>query len=383
MNKKKMVLVTTVPSTLETIFRGQPGHLASFYDLTLLSGEQNRLDDFSRAEGNIPYMVVPMVRGINPLSDIVSIWKMIEAFRKLKPDLVQSYTPKAGMVAMVAAWICRVPVRIHTFTGLIFPTSAGLKKKILILVDRLTCACATHIVPEGDGVKNDLIDYSITKKPLKKIGYGNIAGVDLDYFNPGSEEVLSGSRGLFRDFSLPVDSFLFCFVGRLNKDKGLTELVQAFKNLPDKAYLLIVGGLDDTAPISEFVIEEIEKNPRIIALGFQKDVRAALHLSDILVLPSYREGFPNVVLQAGAMGLPAIVTDVNGSNEIIEHGVNGWIVPSKNVAALQEAMELAMKQSNLDEMGQVAQERIRERFEQKAHWKRLREFYDRALQTVQ
>ena len=140
--------------------------------------------------------------------------------------MVHSMTPKAGLLSMMAAWVCRVPVRLHTFTGLVFPTSTGLKQKILIFTDRLTCACATHIVPEGEGVKNDLINYGITKKPLKVLGYGNVRGIDLKRFDPELPEVKADAEKIRKD-----GVFTFVSISRLVGDKGINELVEAFKRL--------------------------------------------------------------------------------------------------------------------------------------------------------
>lgn len=190
-----------------------------------------------------------MVRGINPLKDIVSVLKMVFLLSRERPLAVHSYTPKAGLVTMLAAWICRVPVRIHTFTGLIFPTQKGFKKSLLIWIDRLICACATRVVPEGEGVKKDLVQYKITRRPLSVIGHGNIAGVDVSFFDPGSLSLAESSSTLKSSLNITSGDVVYCFVGRLNKDKGLKELALAFSALPAHAHLIIVGDMDDSAPI--------------------------------------------------------------------------------------------------------------------------------------
>lgn len=288
-------------------------------------------------EMGVKCIEVSMERHISLSKDIVSLWKLIKVFRKEKPDIVHSMTPKAGMLCMLAAWICRVPVRIHTFTGLVWPTASGLKRKILMATDWLTCACATHVIPEGEGVKNDLLNHGITQKPLKVLGYGNVRGIDLEHY-ARTEEVMR-KAGKIR----VKDVFTFVFVGRIVKDKGINELVAAFKRLQarePKTRLILVGEYEDALdPITPEARKEIDNNPYILAVGKQEDVRPWLAASDALVFPSYREGFPNVVIEAGAMGLPSIVTDINGSRKIIQDGVNGLIVPSKNEDALLKKME--------------------------------------------
>ena len=377
---KKLTIVTTVPETMTSILVGQPRYLNGYFDLSLISSPGSAVKQVELAEA-IAIQAVPMERGISPFKDLVSIWNMRNVLSKIRPSIVHSYTPKAGLISMIAAKFCGVPVRVHTFTGLIFPTSTGLKKKILIWVDRLICACATHIVPEGEGVKRDLESYRITRKPLKVIGYGNIAGVDTKYFKDDAPGVEAGQVKLVENLGIGANSTIFCFVGRLNRDKGVSELVEAFNRLPESAHLILVGGLDASAPVSNETLARIESNPRIHALGFLSDIRPALKLADFLVLPSYREGFPNVVLQAGAMGLPVIATDISGCNEAVEPRLNGWLVPPRSVEPLENAMKEAMQSSEdtRAKMGENARTRIKQRFERQQHWQRMQKFYQELL----
>lgn len=376
----RVAIVTTVPETLASILLGQPSYLATHFDVSLVTSPGPMVERVRQGEG-LSIEIVRMERGINPFKDLISIWHMWRTLRRLRPDIVHSYTPKAGLVTMVSAWLCGVPVRVHTFTGLIFPTATGLKQQILIWVDRLICACATHVVPEGMGVQRDLESYSITRKPLKVIGYGNIAGVDTAHFSPEAAGVQSAAAELGARLKLVPQAMVFCFVGRLNKDKGITELCAAFDALPEQAHLLLVGGLDHSAPISNDLQERIKNNPRIHALGFMEDIRPVLRLASVLVLPSYREGFPNVVLQAGSMKLPVIATDINGCNEIIEPGFNGWLVPPRDAKALMVAMQEAMQTplNSRKKMGESARSRVQQRFEQWQHWERMKLFYQGLL----
>lgn len=325
-------------------------------------------------EMGVKCIEVSMERHISLSKDIVSLWKLIKVFRKEKPDIVHSMTPKAGMLCMLAAWICRVPVRIHTFTGLVWPTASGLKRKILMATDWLTCACATHVIPEGEGVKTDLLSHGITHKPLKVLGYGNVRGIDLEHY-ARTEEVMRKA-----DKIRVKDVFTFMFVGRIVRDKGINELVAAFKRLQTrvpKTRLILVGEYEDSLdPITPEARKEIDDNPCILAVGKQKDVRSWLAASDALVFPSYREGFPNVVIEAGAMGLPSIVTDINGSREIIQDGVNGLIVPSKNEDALLKEMERLVEDAALASyLASHARRLVASRYEQGFVKQCLLDFY--------
>lgn len=305
------------------------------YDVVSVSSDGPELERL-RAKG-VKTVVVEMERRMAPLKDIQSLFRLIRVFRKEKPDIVHSMTPKAGMLCMLAAWLTRVPRRVHTFTGLVWPTTTGLTRRILMFTDWLTCACATHVIPEGQGVMNDLQAH-ITHKPMKVLGYGNVRGVDIERFSR-RPEVMQLAEPLRKS------GFTFLFVGRLVGDKGINELVQAFQRLHEEfpqARLVLVGfhepELDPLLPETEKLLEEATYI-EFVGPKHGDELLAWYAASDAFVFPSYREGFPNVVLEAGAMGLPSIVTDINGSREIIEEGKNGMIIPIKNSEAIYAAMK--------------------------------------------
>lgn len=330
-------------------------------------------------ELGVKTLEVPMERRMSPFKDLKSLLQLIQVFRKEKPYMVHSMTPKAGLLCMLAAWITRVPRRVHTFTGLVWPTASGLSRKILMFTDWMTCACATHVIPEGQGVMKDLQQH-ITKKPMKVLGYGNVRGVDMSRFSR-RPEVLSKAKAFLKE-----GIFTYIFVGRLVKDKGINELVEAFSQLQNKysnVRLILVGRCESNLdPLKQETLNTIDALPTIEAVGPQygDDLLAYYAASDCFVFPSYREGFPNTVLEAGAMGLPSIVTDINGSREIIEHGKNGVIIPSKDVNALYQAMEqMYLDKQDTLAMAENSRAMIAERFEQSFVQKCLYEFYDEIM----
>lgn len=372
---KRLLIVTTVPETLVTILKDQPRFLSRHYDVVLATSFGCELAEL--ATENVPVYVVPMRRGISPVLDLISVFRMCVLMLKLQPDIVHSYTPKAGLVCMLAACVCRVPFRVHTFTGLIWPTANGWRQRLLKAIDRVLCACATHIIPEGCGVLRDLKTGQITSKPLCVIGHGNIAGVNIEYFSTKAKGLDVRCKQLRQHFGIDDGHFVFVFVGRLNCDKGIDELLAAFVKLPEHSRLLIVGGLDESAPISGQALHVLETHPRVHWMGFQQDIRPSLVAADVLVLPSYREGFPNVLLQAGAMELAVIATDISGCNEVVTPHLNGWLVPVKNSAALAISMRYALltPPSILIDMGRAARQRVVERFERTSHWNRMLTYY--------
>ena len=375
--KQKIIRTSTVATSLNTFCRGTLRDLSRLYDVVAVSTPDHELQEIAQREG-IHVIGVPMSRPIAPLRDLVSLWQLIRVFRRERPTMVHSITPKAGLLSMIAAWICRVPVRLHTFTGLVFPTATGLKQRILIHTDRITCACATHIVPEGEGVKADLINYNITRKPLQVLGYGNIRGIDLDHYRR-SPEVMNQALPLRKP-----NIFTFVFIGRVVRDKGIDELVEAFSLLhsehPQTRLILVGRAEDNLDPVSPNTRRTIASHPAIEAVGNQSDVRPWLAASDALVFPSYREGFPNVVIEAGALDLPSIVTDINGSREIIVHGQNGIIVPPRNAQALLQAMtQFVQNPQATQAMAQKARQMIASRFEKSFVQKCLFDYYKQIL----
>lgn len=376
----KLIRTSTVPTSLNTFCNGLLRELMQEegYEVVAVSSPGDELIELGERE-DVRTISVPMQRHISPLKDLKSLWRLILVFRKEKPTMVHSMTPKAGLLSMIAGWFTNVPIRIHTFTGLVFPTASGIKKKILVLTDRITCACATHIIPEGEGVKNDLINYKITKKPLKVLGYGNVKGIDLDYFNPDLPDVQAEATKLRKK-----GIFTFIFIGRLVGDKGINELIKAFKRLneefPSTRLILVGGNEQDLDPLKPETLAEINRNQSIEAAGSQKDVRPWLLASDALVFPSYREGFPNVVIEAGAMGLPSIVTDINGSREIILEGRNGVIIPPKDVDNIYHAMKQFVENpSIINAMAAEARQLIASRYEQSYVRNCLKEYYREIL----
>ena len=370
---KKLIRISTVPTSLNVFLKGFLKVLAENYEVVAVSSPGQELDVIHEREG-VRTVGVPMERHISIGKDVVSLFRLIILFARERPDMVHSITPKAGLLAMVAARVTRIPVRIHTFTGLVFPTSKGLKRMVLILMDRIICACATYINPEGLGVASDLKEYRITKKPLHIIANGNVRGVNMSYYNRTDDLMEQAEKIRIKD------SFTFCFVGRLVRDKGVNELVQAFDRLSKQCLqvrLLLVGGAeDDLDPLKAEIKEIIRQNKRIESVGQQSDVRPYLAASNALVFPSYREGFPNVVLEAGALGLPSIVTDINGSNEIILPGENGEIIPPKDEQALYQKMKEWVEQpEKVAAMAGNARRLVESRYEQKMVWNALLEEY--------
>jgi len=387
----KIIRTATLGTSLYTFCEGILSDLKKKgYEVVAISSPDTDFDALKEREG-VRTIAIPMERRIAPFKDFIALFRLIRVFFKEKPDMVHSMTPKAGLLCMIASWMARVPVRVHTFTGLVFPTAKGMTKRLLMTTDRLTCACATHVIPEGQGVMNDLKNNGITSKPMKVLGYGNVMGVDMKRFSR-RPEVMERAALLQKD-----DVFTFVFVGRIVGDKGINELVHAFKALLAQDYskslrLVLVGRFeDDLDPISSDTKQMIESTPEIESVGqqFGDDLLAWYAAGDCFVFPSYREGFPNTVLEAGALGLPSIVTDINGSSEIIipyeksHQKATGLIVPPQDTDALQKAMEwMIIHNAEREKMAANARPSIESRFEQHFVRQCLFDFYDEILKEI-
>lgn len=380
--KLKIVRAATVPSSLDVFCRGLLAELsAGGYEIVALSSPGPELEKLGKRE-SVRTVSVAMRREISPAADLVALVRLVRALRRERPHMVHSMTPKAGLLCMLAARIARVPVRVHTFTGLLFPTATGLRRRLLAACDRLICACATHVVPEGEGVRDDLQRARITRKPMRVLGHGNVRGVDPDHYSR-SPELQARGAALRRTLGIPDGAPVFVFVGRLVTDKGIGELAEAFAMLDGNGAHLLLAGDEEPGrdPLPAAARALLDARPATVhRLGWQDDVRPALAAATALVLPSYREGFPNVVIEAGAMELPCVVTDINGSREIIADGRNGFIVPAHDAAALCRAMRrIADNPEAAAAMGAQARPMAVERFNQTYVRRCLKDFYAEIL----
>ncbi len=373
--KNKLIRITTIPISLEKLLSEQLQFMNSYYDVTAVSSEKQNLEKLGIAQ-NVAVFPLEMTRQITPLKDILAVIKLYFFLKKTKPFIVHTHTPKAGIVGMLAAKLAGVPVRLHTVAGLPLLEATGFKRKILSFVEKQTYRCATKVYPNSNGLLEIIKQNNFCEnKKLKVIANGSSNGIDTDYFNPNlisEEQKVTTKKELF----IQENDFVFLFVGRLVKDKGINELILAFEKLQleiPTIKLLLVGNFeDDLDPLFPTTINSINTNANIISVGFQNDVRPYFSVSNCLVFPSYREGFPNVVLQSGAMELPSIVSDINGCNEIIEDSCNGLIIPVKNEIALFEAMKKMVNDKPLvNEMKMNCREMIVSKYNQKFVWEAI------------
>lgn len=383
MIKEKLIRITTVPLSLEKLLEDQLAFMQDHFEVIAVSSEKDRLEAFGKEQGVATHHL-EMTREITPLKDLSALYKLYRFLKTEKPKIVHTHTPKAGIVGMMAAYFAGVPIRLHTVAGLPLMEATGFKRTILNIVEKLTYRFATRVYPNSKG----LYDFIASEKfaPLEKvaiIGNGSSNGIDTSYFSASlySEEFIATQK---EKIGIPANDFVFIFVGRLVGDKGINELVRAFESIQkvtSSVSLLLVGPFEDSLDSLEVTTKQrIEANAKIVTTGYQQDVRPYFAISDALTFPSYREGFPNVVMQAAAMGLPCIVSDINGCNEIITEGVNGLIVPKKNEKALKNAMLRLVNDSGLfNELAANARPSIVSLYERRVLWEALLKEYNDLL----
>lgn len=374
-NKKVFYVVTTIPSSLH-FFKGQLSYLSDDFDLVAISSDRYALEQFGNEEGIKTYCI-PMKRVISLWDDFGSLIRFLVFFRRTRPDIVHGNTPKASFLSMVAAKLTGVSTRIYMCHGLRYQGYSGPMRSLLKIMERISCYCSTTVLCVSNGVKKALIADRICKaSKLKVVGNGSVNGIDIEKFCRKNVPMENHSTMM-----KVKKEFIFCFVGRIVKDKGVNELVAAFKQLVglyNDIKLVIVGSFEDSGnSVATITRSEIESNPNIRYLGKQKDVRPFMCMSDVFVLPSYREGFGMVLMEAGALEVPCITTDISGCNEIIQDGVNGRIIPSRNEGALYEAMRwfYEHRDDEVKEMARRARHMIIERYEQQKVWKAFLEEY--------
>lgn len=371
-NKKKLVYIVTAAQSMESFVAPRMAWLREDFDVVGICSPGTGTG--AAREAGMRLIEIPIERHISLWRDVVSLWRLWRALAAEKPDIVHSMTPKAGLLGMAAAFLARVPVRIHTFTGLIFPWRSGALRFVLKTTDRLTCLFATIVNPEGEGVRRQLEEGKITRKPMRIIAHGNINGVDLARFRPDARRAQTRA-GL----GFMPEHTVFAFVGRLVADKGVTELTDAFMRLRARqplARLLLIGREEpELDPLPARTRQCMRDCPDICAPGERQDVERWLAAADVFVLPSRREGFCNSLLEAAATALPCITYDICGCNDSVD-AETGILVPPYDADALEKAMEeLARDPRKCRRLGEAGRRRMQERFSRAAVWAALRRFY--------
>lgn len=379
----KLVRITTVPVSMQVLLKGQMRYMKSQgFDVTMISSDGPEVESLVKQEECI-HIPVTLTRKISPVTDLLSLIKLVRILRKIKPDIVHTHTPKAGLIGMWAAKLAGVPVRLHTIAGLPWVETTGAMRMLLKFIEKLTAMPASSIYPNSFVQQDFLRSQGIALNKMKVLGRGSSNGINSQFFSQ-HPEIMKAAADLKAAEKVAADGWIWIFVGRLVKDKGMNELLDAFNTLqqqfPNDRLWLLGEEEPELDPLDEAHQQLLHNHPAVKCWGFQKDIRPYLAAANVLVFPSYREGFPNVPLQAGSMGCMLILSDINGCNEIVQHRENGLLVPAKNTDALIAAMmETRSNKEKTMQMAGAISHKIRTDYDQQVLWDLLKKEYNNWL----
>ena len=370
--KPRIVYITTAACSANNFFRGQLGCLRRRgLDITVISSPGEELEAVHRREG-VATVAVPMEREIRPLRDLVSLWRLFWALRRLRPNLVNAGTPKGGLLGTVAAWLARVPVRIYSIHGLRLETTQGWKRTVLWCSERCASTLATRVICVSHSLRALCLRLGITtEEKATVLGPGSVNGVDVAA-NPDHTEAAARQSALRVKLGLPGDAKVIGFVGRFTRDKGVPELLEAFNRVAGshpEARLLMLGSFEEGDPISPDCAKRLVNHAKIVRTGHVPDPVSYYPIMDVFAFPSYREGFPTVLLEAASAGVPVVAFQATGSVDAVKDGVTGLIVPMGDATAMAHAIERYLENPDLRrEHGRAARERALREFRHEAIW---------------
>ncbi len=341
-DKPRVVIVTTAPKTLQFFFVSQIRFLmAAGFDVHTISSPGIELDEF-RSQLPVQAHEVRMERSITPLADLAAVLRLVRKFIALRPAIVHTHTPKAGLLGMIAATFARVPVRIYTMNGLRFSTCRGLKRALMIAAEKLAGSLAPDVFCVSRSVRQEAILAGVCRADkVRTLGNGGSHGIDPRTFDPDRRN--SSDRQRVRaQYGLPASAVVLGYIGRVVRDKGMHELLEAWRLLQNdfqNLWLLICGPLEAEDPLAPDVLAALKADGRIrMTAETVKDIPAVYAAIDIFVLPSYREGLPNVALEAQAMRVPIVATRISGTVDAVKNGTTGVLVEVRNPVALAGAL---------------------------------------------
>lgn len=377
-NMTSLAIITTTPQTLN-FFRGQVSYFrAKGIDVHVVSSPGEELLRFGERE-SVHTHAVTMTRAISPAVDVMSLLGLVRILQRIQPTIVHAHTPKAGLLAMLAASIVGVRVRLYTIHGLPFMTRRGISRKLLWLAELLTCRLANRVFAVSRSIANCAVAESlVSPNKVKVFGSGSINGVDAEeQFNPTryAEQV----RQFRWKLGIPEEARTIGFVGRIVRDKGIVELAAAWRRLRDEypdLRLLLVGDFEEVDPIPRNVREGLLTDPRVRFLGWIDDPAWVYSIMDILVLPSHREGFGVVAIEASAMEVPVVATRIPGCIDSVEDGRTGSLVPVGHHEALTGAIRTYLDEPTLRRQhGRAGRRRVIEQFRPEKIWQSVYDEY--------
>ncbi len=348
------------------------------FDVTVIAAPSESLD-IVREREQVQTIPIPIVREISPIADVRTLAKLCGIFRTLRPDIVNAGTPKAGLLGMLAAKLTGVPVRLYTLRGLRLETTSGFKERLLTATERLAASCAQQVICVGESLRQEYVRRKLVRQDKTVVlRHGSSNGVNAERFQYSVEQFIRIGQ-LRESLKIPADAPIIGFVGRLTRDKGLVDLHDAFRRLlaefPDLR-LILIGGPEEGDPIPPQTWQRLTEHPQIIRTGAIKDVSLYYGLFDVFVFPSYREGFPNVPMEAATAGVPVVGYSVTGTLDAVTDGATGLLVPLRDSATLAAATACYLRNPILRRRhGEAGRRRVLTDFRREDLWQSLADLY--------
>lgn len=377
--KNKIVFfVTSDPTSAVVFLLPHLKVLSKNYDVQVLAN-CNDVDLLRNKGVDVPVNYVRIERQIRPAHDFIALWSLFHFFRQNRPDAVHSITPKAGLLTMASAWLARVPVRVHTFTGQVWVTRTGVNKVVLKLADKLIALFATEILVDSPTQKEFLVNNKIVSPENSAVlGSGSICGVDLHRFKPDDFD----RQKIRSNLAFKANDVVILYLGRLNKDKGMFDLAKAFCGLAINNNLLklLLVGPDEEGIYGTMLEMCDEVRSSIFRVGFTSEPECYMRAADIFCLPSYREGFGSSVIEAAACQLPAVASRIYGLTDAVSDGVTGLLFERGSVPDLIDSLKMMSDNEKMRKaMGGEARVYVERNFSQSVVTTAMLEFYKRAL----
>ncbi len=384
----KLIRVTTVPMALKYLLTGQMKYMREQgFEVLMVSADGKEREEVILNE-NCPHVIVSMTRRMTPWADLRALWKLYKLFRKEKPDIVHSHTPKAGLLAMLAARFAGIKIRIHTVAGLRFRTASGITRRILIWMERLTGRMATQVWPNSNSLFKLIKEYKLASfSKLRVIAGGSSNGININRYSIHALD--TGRLELIKqEVNYSADNIYLLSVGRIVGDKGINELLSVFSALYQentRLRLILLGSFEeDLDPVAEKARQILKEHPGIIHINWSNEVEYYMQFAYLLVHPSHREGFPNVILQAGAMNCPIVCSIIEGNVDIVDDRETGILFKVKNEADLKEKLKFAITHpEQVKQYATAMRKKVELYFDQQIVHRAIRDKYSELLSEIQ
>lgn len=380
--RPKICIVTTVDLSLDKLFPDfYPLLIDKNYEVVGICAEGTYIENVRRQEVRV--ITVPMTREFTPVQDLKCLWMLYKIFRRERFDIIHYSTPKAALLAAVAGRLVRCPALIYSLRGLGYTSFSGLKALIAKFCEKVACRCAHCVIAISSSLKDEAVREKLLQaNRIKLLGAGSSKGVNLDQFRL-NEKTIAEANKIKRILGISKSDVVIGYAGRLAKEKGIIELLQAFENIcgrNNKVHLILVGDQDQRNPLPDRIFATIKEHQNIQMIPWQENVSSYIAAMDIFVLASYREGFGNVLIEASAIERPVIATDIVGCHDAVIDGTTGILVEPRNPVSLEKALnELIENPSERTRMGQNGKQWVTENFDRNLVWNRLIKIYEQAL----